>query len=164
MNKVFLNGYLAQDPKSRITPKGLDQSNITVAVDDLKNSDDTFFIPCVVWGNSAKFVNANLKKGSFVAIDGRLSKRKYVNKNGENAYITEVIVDNIRSYNFKKNNIDNSSTNNEIESDQNNKETLIEIDNIINAHNIDNNVSNENDVFNEKEWDEIFEKYKEEGK
>ncbi len=164
MNKVFLNGYLAQDPKSRITPKGLDQSNITVAVDDLKNSDDTFFIPCVVWGNSAKFVNANLKKGSFVAIDGRLSKRKYVNKNGENVYITEVIVDNIRSYNFKKNNIDNSSTNNEIESDQNNKETLIEIDNIINAHNIDNNVSNENDVFNEKEWDEIFEKYKEEGK
>ena len=164
MNKVFLNGYLAQDPKSRITPKGLDQSNITVAVDDLKNSDDTFFIPCVVWGNSAKFVNANLKKGSFVAIDGRLSKRKYVNKNGENAYITEVIVDNIRSYNFKKNNIDNSPTNNEIESDQNNKETLIEIDNIINAHNIDNNVSNENDVFNEKEWDEIFEKYKEEGK
>lgn len=164
MNKVFLNGYLAQDPKSRITPKGLDQSNITVAVDDLKNSDDTFFIPCVVWGNSAKFVNANLKKGSFVAIDGRLSKRKYVNKNGENVYITEVIVDNIRSYNFKKNNIDNSSTNNEIESDQNNKETLIEIDNIINAHNVDNNVSNENDVFNEKEWDEIFEKYKEEGK
>ena len=173
MNKVFLNGYLAQDPKSRVTPKGLDQSNITVAVDDSKNSNETYFIPCVIWGNSAKYVNANLTKGSFVAIDGRLSKRKYVMQNGQTSYVTEVLVDNIRAFSFKKNNSENS-INNVQQSSQNATETpnnltksdysdvVVEIDSIINSHNA-SNISEENDddtsdfdEFNELDWEKEF--------
>lgn len=177
MNKVFLNGYLAQDPKSRVTPKGLDQSNITVAVDDSKNSNETYFIPCVIWGNSAKYVNANLTKGSFVAIDGRLSKRKYVMQNGQTSYVTEVLVDNIRAFSFKKNNSENS-INNVQQSSQNETQTannltksdysdvVVEIDSIINSHNASNiseNISEENyddtsdfDEFNELDWEKEF--------
>ena len=173
MNKVFLNGYLAQDPKGRVTPKGLDQSNITVAVDDSKNSNETYFIPCVIWGNSAKYVNANLTKGSFVAIDGRLSKRKYVMQNGQTSYVTEVLVDNIRAFSFKKNNSENS-INNVQQSSQNATETtnnltksdysdvVVEIDSIINSHNA-SNISEENnddtsdfDEFNELDWEKEF--------
>lgn len=173
MNKVFLNGYLAQDPKSRVTPKGLDQSNITVAVDDSKNSNETYFIPCVIWGNSAKYVNANLTKGSFVAIDGRLSKRKYVMQNGQTSYVTEVLVDNIRAFSFKKNNSENS-INNVQQSSQNETQTannltksdysdvVVEIDSIINSHNA-SNISEENnddtsdfDEFNELDWEKEF--------
>lgn len=174
MNKVFLNGYLAQDPKGRVTPKGLDQSNITVAVDDSKNSNETYFIPCVIWGNSAKYVNANLTKGSFVAIDGRLSKRKYVMQNGQTSYVTEVLVDNIRAFSFKKNNSENV-INNVQQSSQNETQTsnnltksdysdvVVEIDSIINSHNASNNDSEENnsdtsdfDEFNELDWEKEF--------
>lgn len=175
MNKVFLNGYLAQDPKGRVTPKGLDQSNITVAVDDSKNSNETYFIPCVIWGNSAKYVNANLTKGSFVAIDGRLSKRKYVMQNGQTSYVTEVLVDNIRAFSFKKNNTDpvlNSSTHNTTDINNNpivNQEpktdysdVVVEIDKIINSHNesnhdvIENEDTSDFDEFNELDWEKEF--------
>ncbi len=173
MNKVFLNGYLAQDPKGRVTPKGLDQSNITVAVDDSKNSNETYFIPCVIWGNSAKYVNANLTKGSFVAIDGRLSKRKYVMQNGQTSYVTEVLVDNIRAFSFKKNNHEDtnvvsqpstSSASNEstIQPKSDYSDVVVEIDNIINSHNVSSNDSIENedtsdfDEFNELDWEKEF--------
>lgn len=173
MNKVFLNGYLAQDPKGRVTPKGLDQSNITVAVDDSKNSNETYFIPCVIWGNSAKYVNANLTKGSFVAIDGRLSKRKYVMQNGQTSYVTEVLVDNIRAFSFKKNNHEDtnvvsqpstSSSSNEstIQPKSDYSDVVVEIDNIINSHNVSSNDSIENedtsdfDEFNELDWEKEF--------
>ncbi len=173
MNKVFLNGYLAQDPKGRVTPKGLDQSNITVAVDDSKNSNETYFIPCVIWGNSAKYVNANLTKGSFVAIDGRLSKRKYVMQNGQTSYVTEVLVDNIRAFSFKKNNHEDtnvvsqpstSSASNKstIQPKSDYSDVVVEIDNIINSHNVSSNDSIENedtsdfDEFNELDWEKEF--------
>ena len=173
MNKVFLNGYLAQDPKGRVTPKGLDQSNVTVAVDDSKNSNETYFIPCVIWGNSAKYVNANLTKGSFVAIDGRLSKRKYVMQNGQTSYVTEVLVDNIRAFSFKKNNHEDtnvvaqpstSSSSNEstIQPKSDYSDVVVEIDNIINSHNVSSNDSIENedtsdfDEFNELDWEKEF--------
>ena len=98
MNKVFLNGYLARDPESGTTQKGLEFANFSVGVNDIKKWDDTFFIRCTAWGPTAKYVANNLTKGQFVAIDGRLSSRSYINKEGKTSYITEVIVDNIRGY------------------------------------------------------------------
>lgn len=102
MNKVFLNGYLAADPKQRITAKGLEQSNIIVAVNDIKNPSDSYFIPCVVWGTTAKYVNSNLKKGNFVAIDGRLTRRSYLSTDGKTNYITEVIIDNLKNFGSRR--------------------------------------------------------------
>ena len=98
MNKVFLNGYLARDPESGTTQKGLEYANFSVGVSDLKKWDDTFFIRCTAWGSTAKYVANNLIKGQFVAIDGRLVSRSYINKEGKTAYSTEVIIDNIRGY------------------------------------------------------------------
>lgn len=103
MNKVFLNGYLAADPKQRITSKGLEQSNIIVAVNDIKNPSDSYFIPCVVWGTTAKYVNSNLKKGNFVAIDGRLTRRSYLSTDGKTNYVTEVIIDNLKNFGSRRN-------------------------------------------------------------
>lgn len=112
MNKVFLNGYLARDPQQRITSKGLEQSNITVAVNDIKNYNETHFIPCVSWGVQAKYINSNLKKGSFVAIDGRLSVRNYVTNEGQTRYVTEVIIDNVRNFGNRRTSEESETTNN----------------------------------------------------
>lgn len=98
MNKVFLNGYLASDPKQRVTTKGIEQSSFSIGVTDLRNYNDSYFFQCVAWGPQAKYINNNLKKGSFVAIDGRLTCRSYVDGEGKTIYITEIVIDNIKHF------------------------------------------------------------------
>lgn len=112
MNKVFLNGYLAADPIQRIASTGMEIANIRVAVNDLRNSNDTYFFTCVAFGTQAKYINSNLKKGSFVAIDGRLTNRSYVNNNGQTVYVTEIYIDNLRNFGSRRNSEDSSMNNN----------------------------------------------------
>lgn len=98
MNKVFLNGYLAHDPESRITGKGLEFTSFSIGVSDLKKWDDTFFVHCTAFGTTAKYILNNLTKGQFVSIDGRIIGRSYINKEGKTAYTTDIVIDNIRGY------------------------------------------------------------------
>ena len=100
MNKVFLNGYLAQDPKGGVTSKGIDFTNITVACADADNFNETYFIKCCAYGGVAKYVNANLTKGSLIAIDGKMINRKFVNK-GAKIVVTEVVINNLKAYTKK---------------------------------------------------------------
>lgn len=98
MNKVFLNGYLAHDPESRATSKGLEFTSFSIGVSDLKKWDDTFFVRCTAFGTTAKYILNNLTKGQFVSIDGRIIGRSYINKEGKTAYTTDIVIDNIRGY------------------------------------------------------------------
>ena len=112
MNKVLLIGYLASDPKQRITAKGMEQASFNLGVTDIRNYNDSYFFPCVAWNNQAKYINTNLKKGSLVSIDGRLIRRSYVDNEGKTVYVTEVIVDSIKSYNNRSssNNVSTNTT------------------------------------------------------
>lgn len=98
MNRVTLVGALAQEPENRVTQSGKNYSRINVACSDLRNWNETYFIPCVAWANSSTYISNHLHKGDFVAIDGRLSRRSFVNNEGKNTYVMEVIVDNIKTY------------------------------------------------------------------
>ncbi len=104
MNKVILLGFLAQDPVAREFPdKNLVNSTFSVAVTDSRNYNQSYFFNCVAWNQTADYVNSNLHKGDFVAVDGRLTNRSYINKAGAKVYVTEVVVENIRNYGSKKN-------------------------------------------------------------
>lgn len=162
MNKVFLNGYLATDPKQRITSKGFEQSSFSIGVTDLRNFNESYFFPCIAWNNQAKFINSNLKKGSFVAIDGRLTRRSYVNEEGKNVYITEVIVDNLKTYG----NSNRSTTSSTQALDQtstpvknnNTSETITIIDEVINnsINQVEAQVTNDEETPNDEkafDWD-----------
>lgn len=109
MNKVFLIGYLAADPKQRITSKGIEQSIFNIGVTDMRNYNESYFFPCVAWNNQAKYINTNLKKGSFVSIDGHLTRRSYVDSEGKTVYLIEVVIDNIRNYNTRSSNSVNNN-------------------------------------------------------
>lgn len=102
MNRVFLSGFLAADPKQNFTSKGHEQSLFSVGVNDIKNYNESYFIPCVAWNNTAKFVNEHLKKGSLVIIDGRLIRRSYTDQEGKNVYVMEIQVDSIKSFLLKE--------------------------------------------------------------
>ncbi len=103
MNKVILLGFLGQDPVGREYPeKNLVTSNFSIAVTDARNYNQSYFFNCVAWNQTADYVNSNLHKGDFVAVDGRLTNRSYINKAGAKVYVTEVVVESIRNYGSRK--------------------------------------------------------------
>lgn len=132
MNRVFLSGFLAADPKQNFTSKGHEQSLFSVGVNDAKNYNESYFIPCVAWNKVAKFINEHLKKGSLVVIDGRLVRRSYTDSNNKNVYVMEIQVDSIKSFLTKKSDVksNDESTNNVVSIAK--YDEVIAIDDVIN--------------------------------
>lgn len=100
MNKVILIGRLTKDPELRNTTSGLGVCQITVAVSRRQGPNnsgpDADFISVTVWDKQAENVAKYLKKGSQVAVDGRIQTRNYENNEGKRVYVTEVIATNIQ--------------------------------------------------------------------
>ena len=46
----------------------------------------------VAWGKTADIIEKYITKGKEIAIEGKLSTRSYETKEGENRYVTEVVV------------------------------------------------------------------------
>lgn len=103
INRVVLTGRLTKDVELRATPSGANVASFTVAVDgfgrDQNNNviNQASFINCVAWNNQAKFLSTYCKKGSLIALEGRLQTRSYDRKDGTKAYVTEVIADRIEN-------------------------------------------------------------------
>ena len=97
MNKSFLLGRLARDPSTTYTPDGLAITRYTLAVNRMKtkNNEDpgADFIQCVAFGKSAEFAEKYLKKGTKVAIIGRIRTGSYENKDGNKIYTTDVVIE-----------------------------------------------------------------------
>lgn len=103
INKVILTGRLTKDVELRATPSGANVASFTVAVDgfgrDQNNNpvNQASFINCVAWNTQAKFISTYCKKGSLVALEGRLQTRSYDRKDGTKAYVTEVITERVEN-------------------------------------------------------------------
>ena len=101
INRVVLTGRLTRDVELKATSTGNNVASFTVAVDgftkDQNGETTSSFINCVAWNTQAKFVSTYCKKGSLVALEGRLQSRSYDRKDGTKAYVTEVIVDRIEN-------------------------------------------------------------------
>ncbi len=99
MNKVILMGRLTKDPEVRYSQNenGTAIGNYTLAVDrrgkKVEGQPTADFIPCVTFGKAAEFAQKYLKKGTKIAITGRIQTRNYTNKEGNKVYVTEVIVE-----------------------------------------------------------------------
>ena len=110
INRVVLTGRLTKDVELRATPSGANVASFTVAVDgfgrDQNNNpvNQASFVNCVAWNQTAKFVTTYCKKGSLVALEGRLQTRSYDRKDGTKAYVTEVVVDRLENLSPKDNN------------------------------------------------------------
>jgi single-strand DNA-binding protein len=100
-NNVRLIGNLGDDPKIRKLDNGRAVANFSVATNEIyKNNDgekvsETTWHKLVAWGNPADVAEKYLKKGSEIAVDGRLINRSYEDKAGEKHFVTEIIVNNI---------------------------------------------------------------------
>lgn len=99
MNKAILIGRLTADPTVNINGENK-MARYTIAVDrkikrdpDNPNQQTADFITCVAFGRSADFVDKYLRKGTKIAITGRIQTGRYTNKDGQTVYTTDVVVE-----------------------------------------------------------------------
>lgn len=97
MNSVNIAGYLATEPAQIGREGGSVGVRFRVAARDLRFSNDTYFIPCVAWTQTAKFVLDYLHKGDFVIASGRLVSRDFTTSDGRNASSLEAVIDTLRT-------------------------------------------------------------------
>ena len=96
-NSVKLIGRLGQDPEVKLLDKGNKVATFSLATSDSYTTKDgskqeqTQWHNIVVWGNLAVICEKYLKKGKEIAIDGRLTYRKWEDKNGTKHFISEIV-------------------------------------------------------------------------
>jgi single-strand DNA-binding protein len=97
-NKVQLIGHLGGNPEVKKLDGGKVFARFSIATKEIyKNQKgekvtDTQWHNLVAWGKTAENIEKLLKKGSEVAIDGKLNSRSYEDKSGLKKYITEILV------------------------------------------------------------------------
>lgn len=106
MNRTVLVGRLTKDPDLRYTSNGTATASFTVAVNrNFKNASgerEADFINCVAWRKAAETLSSYTKKGSQIAVEGRLQTRSYDNQQGQRVFVTELVVENFTFLDSKK--------------------------------------------------------------
>lgn len=100
VNKVILVGNLGRDPEIRSTQDGREIANFTLATSESwkdrntgERREKTEWHRIVVFSEGLVNVIKNyLKKGAKVYIEGSLQTRKWTDKDGQEKYSTEVVL------------------------------------------------------------------------
>ena len=102
INKVILIGNLGRDPEVRRLESGAAVAKFSVATSEsYKDKNDewqksTEWHDVVCWRNLAERAERDLKKGSLVYVEGKLTHRKWQDKEGNDRYSTEVLANTFR--------------------------------------------------------------------
>lgn len=97
LNKIMLIGNLGRDPEMNVTGDGTPFTKFSLAVSrSYKTSsgekrEETEWFNILAWRHLAETCNTYLHKGSKVYIEGRLTQRKYTDKNGVERTAIEVV-------------------------------------------------------------------------
>lgn len=96
MNKVILMGRLTDNPDVRYSQaqngEQLCIARYTLAIDRRGKDTGADFPRCVAFGKNGEFAEKYLKKGTKIAITGRIQTGSY-EKDGVKHYTTEVIIE-----------------------------------------------------------------------
>jgi len=99
VNKVILVGNLGADPEIRHTQDGKAIANLRLATSESWNDkhsgerkEKTEWHTVVIFGKTAEIAERYLQKGSKVYLEGALQTRKWQDKEGNDRYSTEVVV------------------------------------------------------------------------
>ena len=95
MNIISLIGRLVESPELKQTTNGKSVVSTNLAVDRPFAKDTTDFIPVVIWNQPAEYLSKYAHKGSKVAVTGKLTTRKYEDKNGNKRTAFEVVADTV---------------------------------------------------------------------
>lgn len=102
MNKVILMGRLTRDPDIRYSAgdQSMAIARYTLAVDrrmrrdnNDPNAQTADFPGIVAFGRQAEFAEKYLHKGVKVVVTGRIQTGRYVNKDGQTVYTTDIVAE-----------------------------------------------------------------------
>jgi single-strand DNA-binding protein len=99
INKVILVGNVGKDPVIRYFDKGVAKATFPLATSETYTNQQgetittTEWHNIVLWRALAEVAEKTIKKGSQVYIVGKIKTRSYVDKEGINKYITEILAD-----------------------------------------------------------------------
>jgi len=94
LNRCEFIGRLGKDPEVRYTADGSAICNFSIAVGyKTSTKETTEWVRVVTFGKLAGICGQYLFKGSQVYIAGRMTTRKWQNKDGVDQYTTEVVAD-----------------------------------------------------------------------
>lgn len=97
-NSVRLIGNLGQNPDVKELKNGRLMAKFSIATSESYKDEDgnkvteTYWHNLIAWGKPAEIVSKFLKKGSEVAIEGKLTNNSYTDKDGNKRYSTQVVV------------------------------------------------------------------------
>lgn len=95
MNKVFQIGNLTRDPEIRVTKDGKNICTFTMAINSGWKNDEVLFLDVTAWNKTAETCQKYLKKGSKVALDGRLRLEKWKDSNGSEKSKISAVADTV---------------------------------------------------------------------
>jgi single-strand DNA-binding protein len=99
INKVILVGNVGKDPVVRYFDKGVAKATFPLATSESYTNQQgetitsTEWHNIVLWRALAEVAEKTIKKGAQVYIVGKIKTRSYVDKDGNNKYITEILAD-----------------------------------------------------------------------
>lgn len=102
LNKVLLLGRLTSDVELERTPSNVAVCSFTLAVNRRFNREQTDFIDCVAWRNTAEHLSKYFSKGQQLVACGSLETRTWEDKNGNKRKAVEVNVDEVHFADSKK--------------------------------------------------------------
>ena len=99
LNRVILIGNLTRDPELKYTPNGTAVCTFGVATNrswttqDGQIKEDTQFHRIVAWQKLAELTGKLLTKGRKVYLEGRITYRSFIGKDGQQRTIAEIVMD-----------------------------------------------------------------------
>ena len=108
VNKVILIGRLGKDPEVRYMPNGNAACNVTLATSESwkdkqtgEQKERTEWHNLSFFRRLAEIAGEYLRKGSQIYVEGRLQTRKWQDKNGNDRYTTDIIVNEMQMLDSK---------------------------------------------------------------
>ena len=101
INRVVLVGRLTRDPELRGLPSGVSVCSVRIACNSSRRDGDGYaekpnFFDVSIYGASAESVSHYMRKGSRVAVDGRLEWREWETADQQKRQAVSVVADTVQ--------------------------------------------------------------------
>lgn len=101
LNQCSFIGNVGKDPEMKFMTNGDAVANFSLAVTEKWKKDGeaqerTEWVRCVAFRKLGEIVGEYVKKGAPLYVQGKMSTRKWTDKDGNDRYSTEIIVDQLQ--------------------------------------------------------------------